>query len=231
MGVATGKFLYPNQSAVANGLWQWKLSGDGVSLNASCNVPILISGLLDTNGNMTATFAFNDTLAGPSGATTTYQLTVKDVHGGQVWNETYYLTGTAANINTILPTGPPGSGGSLLVVRLILNGGTALGAGNFALSAGWGSTAAVSGVVGFDSVWQITVTPSGSGIALNPTVTLTFADGAWPNPPVGVSKSIGGTGGIADTIDATTTTAWTITFVGLPVSGSTYIFEGTCVGR
>lgn len=88
-----------------------------------------------------------------------------------------------------------------------------------------------SSVLGFDSAWQMTVTCQGSNIAANPTILLTFADGAWPNAPIGTSKQIGGTGVAAPTQDSTTTTTWTITFNGVPSSGSTYILEGLCLGR
>ena len=110
MGVATGVFQYPNGSPVASGLYQWKLSSDAIQISTpSCNVPVLINGNLSSGGSMSAVFVFNDDLQTTAGASTTYQLTVKDLHGGQVWNESYYLTGTAANIN-LLP--PAGSGGS-----------------------------------------------------------------------------------------------------------------------
>ena len=103
MGVVTGVFIYPNGSPVANGLYQWKLNVDAVELGTACVAPVLISGNLDSSGNMTATFLFNDILGTAGGTTTTYQLTVKDNHGSQVWNENYYLTGTAANVNLVLP--------------------------------------------------------------------------------------------------------------------------------
>lgn len=111
MGVATGTFQLPNGSPVANGVYQWKLNQDAIGPNSTsvCDVPVLFGGNLDSNGNMTATFIFNDQLSTTSGLTTIYQLTVKDNHGGQVWNESYYLTGTAANVNII----PPASGGAI----------------------------------------------------------------------------------------------------------------------
>jgi hypothetical protein len=60
---------------------------------------------------MTATFLFSDVLSTACGASTNYQLTVKGSGGGQVWNEMYYLTGTAANLNVLLPSCGPGAGG------------------------------------------------------------------------------------------------------------------------
>lgn len=105
MGVATGTFQYPNGSPVANGQYQFKLSQDAINSPTTCVSPVLIRGNLDANGNLTATFLFNDVLSTSAGLTTYYQLTVKGVNGGQVWNENYQLTGTAANLNTIPPLG------------------------------------------------------------------------------------------------------------------------------
>lgn len=105
MGVVTGTFKFPNGSPVANASFQWKLSSDAIEFSATsaCIVPEIISGALDPSGNMTTTFAFNDVLSTTAGASTFYQLTVKASNGGQVWNEFYYLTGTAANLNVIAP--------------------------------------------------------------------------------------------------------------------------------
>lgn len=103
MGVVTGTFTLPNGSAVASGLYQWSLSSDAIEQATTCVAPMIFTGLLDSNGNMTATFLFNDVLATAYGTNTTYQLTIKDIGGRQVWNERYYLTGTAANVNSILP--------------------------------------------------------------------------------------------------------------------------------
>lgn len=109
MGVATGTFVYPNGSPVANGIYQWKLSSDAIEQSVACIAPSLFSGQLDTNGNMSVTFLFNDVLSTSCGASTNYQLTVKGQGGGQVWNEMYFLTGTAANLNSLLPSCGPGS--------------------------------------------------------------------------------------------------------------------------
>jgi hypothetical protein len=108
---------------------------------------------------------------------------------------------------------------------------TALVTGDFALSAGWGSTAAVSAVTGTDQGWQITVTANGTGIAANPTVTLTFHDGTKTNAPICVSKMAGGTGTITPLAEAPTATTNVLTFNGTPVAASTYILSSVCMGR
>jgi hypothetical protein len=113
MGVATGTFQLANGSPVASGLYQWKLSQDAVLGGTTSVGPPLITGLLDTNGNMTATFVFNDVLNTATGQSTFYQLTVKDITGRQVWNEMYYLAGAKANLNNAV-AGP----GGILVVSI-----------------------------------------------------------------------------------------------------------------
>jgi hypothetical protein len=111
MGVCTGTFQQPNGSPVANGLYQFKLSGDAILSATACICPPVFFGNLDANGNMTATFLFNDVLLTSAGSTTCYQLTIKTNGGGQVWNECYFLTGTAANLTTYPPSGGSCGGG------------------------------------------------------------------------------------------------------------------------
>jgi hypothetical protein len=129
MGVVTGTFALPNGTAVGNGAYQWKLSGDAIQyVIPRCDAPRLFSGSLDTNGNMTATFDFNDVLSTNTGLTTYYQLTIKDSGGGQVWNEFYYLTGTSANLNLIPPLGnPPGTVPLTVTAVTTTSGGGVLG--------------------------------------------------------------------------------------------------------
>jgi hypothetical protein len=104
-GNVTGVFQYPTGLPVANGKYQWKLLSEGAIKTSAAVVPTLISGLLDGNGSMSATLYFNDELLTQLGYTSEYQLTIKAQGGAQVWNEKYFLTGTAANLNLITPTG------------------------------------------------------------------------------------------------------------------------------
>lgn len=108
--------------------------------------------------------------------------------------------------------------------RLLATGGTTIVAADLALSAGWGSTASVAITAGSkDGRGTLTVTSAGTGQAANPTVTLTFHDGAFAAAPFAVASSGGGTGA-ADTWRAsTTTTTLVLTFVGTPVASDTYI--------
>jgi hypothetical protein len=104
-GVCTGTFQYPTGTPVANGPWQFSLTAAGLNVSVACTVPTLIGGRLDANGNLSTSFVFNDRLETVLGYKTNYQLTVKDLTGRQVWNETYYFTGTAANLTTYPPAG------------------------------------------------------------------------------------------------------------------------------
>lgn len=119
----------------------------------------------------------------------------------------------------------PDETGSLLVRRP-----TALVAGDFALSAGWGSTATVTSVSGTDTAWRITVTSQGSGIGASPTVTHTFKDGAYANVPYCNSKQAGGTGGPVLMTEVPTTTQNVITAVGTPTTGQTFVIQGLVIG-
>lgn len=121
-------------------------------------------------------------------------------------------------------------GGVTSVKRVKTNFGTQLVAGDFVLSAGWGTTAAVTAITGTDAGAVFTVTANGTGIAANPTITLTFHDGTWTNVPLVVSKQVGGTGQRSDVTDAPTATTWVGTYIGTPVAGSTYIFGFLCQG-
>jgi hypothetical protein len=103
-GNVTGQFILPNGTPVANGTYQFSLNAAAAG-TAVCVAPTLIAGQLDTAGNLDATLFFNDELNTFFGYNTFYQLTVKDVTGKQVWNNKYYLTGTAANLNLIAPLG------------------------------------------------------------------------------------------------------------------------------
>jgi len=118
-----------------------------------------------------------------------------------------------------------------VISRIKIGAGTALVAGDFALSAGWGNTATVTAVLGYDNAWEILITCQGTGIAANPTCTLTFHDGTFTLSPIAISKMVDGTGALSDISDAMTATTWVMTYNGLPVSGLTYRIRGLVIGR
>jgi len=119
-----------------------------------------------------------------------------------------------------------------LLVRRLRQTGTALVAGDFATSAGWGSTASVAVTSNSrDNMGRVTVTPNGASIAANPTLTLTFTDGAWPNGSFCIASNDFGTGVRAFVEVTTTTTTMVVTYVGTPVAGNTQTISWICQGR
>ena len=105
--------------------------------------------------------------------------------------------------------------------RFILNFGTSLSAGNFSLI-NWGTGASVTGVSGKDSAHSFTIT-AGSTPGVAPSVTLTFADGAWNQAPLVFVSQSKGSGSIFPVTYSSNTTGYTLTFNGLPISGNTYV--------
>lgn len=119
------------------------------------------------------------------------------------------------------------------VSRITESGGTSLVAGDFALSAGWGSTASIGSLRGSDGNWAGTISTAGITLGANPTLTLTFKDGTWTTAPVCVLDM----SGTSDAANLATKITWveaattlTITFNGTPVVTNTYVFSAHCIG-
>src|SRR5207248_2016543 len=70
------------------------------------------------------------------------------------------------------------------LARIVDNtGGTDLAAADVAISAGWGSTGALTIRAGSDDTGHhFDIAVAGSGIVANPTITVTFKDGAFHDP-------------------------------------------------
>jgi hypothetical protein len=102
--------------------------------------------------------------------------------------------------------------------------GVQLAVADFALSAGFGTTASLTVAAGStDQRGQIVITSSGTGQGANPTCTLTFRDGQWARTPFAVVCR-GGTGSqptVPFNADVTAA-ALTLTFQGTPVAAQTY---------
>lgn len=116
--------------------------------------------------------------------------------------------------------------------RLRTTQGTALVAGDFALSAGWGATASISNVLAGskDQRGEFTVTANGAGLAANPTITLTWKNGAWPSSPFAIVKRNGGTGANTEPTWVASATTLTMTWPNTPVAGLTYTFDFMVMG-
>lgn len=113
--------------------------------------------------------------------------------------------------------------------------GTATVAADYALGAGWGTTASVSSVVSGsnDQRGRVQVTSAGASQAqATATVTLTFHDGAWAAKPWCLVKLVQDSNGAAEappTAQTETTTTFQWTHAVLPVAAATYTFEYICV--
>jgi hypothetical protein len=117
----------------------------------------------------------------------------------------------------------------------IADQGTACANGDLALSAGWGSTATVTGAAGTGQTCQFTLTSAGTGQAANASITDTLPTALPTANTVCTAQLTGGTGmaalsGAGLFINQTTlsATAPAFTFPGLPVAGSTYFVLIRC---
>lgn len=109
--------------------------------------------------------------------------------------------------------------------RRTFTNGTALVAGDFSVSAGWGSGATISSITGDDSHAQFTIT-SGTGTSADPTIVLTFKDGTWTNAPFSFAKLVSPSSALSTPItESTTATTLTITFVGTPDPSTAYVLK------
>jgi hypothetical protein len=125
--------------------------------------------------------------------------------------------------------------GTLRGALSISDQGTSCANGNLALSAGWGSTATVTGAAGTGQTCQFTLTSAGTGQAVNATITDTLPTALPTANTVCTAQLTGGTGmaalsGAGLFINQTTlsATAPAFTFPGLPAAGSTYFVVIKC---
>lgn len=126
----------------------------------------------------------------------------------------------------------PKGTGSLSTTRLSAAEATALVAGDYALSGGWGTTASVGTLRGHDMAGSFIVTSAGTGQGANPTITLTWKGGAWALDPVTIVARRTLTSQPAVQLSwVNTTTTLTITFNGTPVAGETYGINFHAIGR
>jgi len=107
---------------------------------------------------------------------------------------------------------------------------TPLTTAKLVLSAGWGSTAAVSAPSGGDFPIQFTVTNSGTGQGASPTITYTFQTPLPVAPFTCTALQTGGTNSTGTfTSSALSATGVTFTFSLTPTASSTEIVQVTCV--
>lgn len=103
--------------------------------------------------------------------------------------------------------------------------GTALVAGDFALSAGWGDgPGTVTGVRGTDQFFEFIVTSVGVGQGASPTITHTPKDGTWTTAPVWICgrQEFANQATVTFTATTQTATSLVLTFNGTPVAAQTF---------
>jgi hypothetical protein len=183
-------------------------------INCSTNLTCTSSGVTVT---ISASGSIGTSFSSVSAGTNTANLLMGN--GG-----TLGVTGTG----TISATGLVGSA---TYKRIVANQGTALSSTDFSLSAGWGTTASITSVSGQDSATYLTISSTGTGQASGPTLTQTFHDGAWSNPPECISRQTGGTGIVSDwTVSSRSTTKYVWTYNSIPCAGCTYELSVMCDG-
>jgi hypothetical protein len=126
-----------------------------------------------------------------------------------------------------------GVSGPITARRFSVDNASTLASGAFILGAGWGSTAsiAITNATSKDSAYTVTITTGGTGIAANPTLQITFADGTWTTVPVCSEIQSGGNDIFADTtVTARSATSYTYQYNGTPTTGKTYELTQTCTG-
>lgn len=123
--------------------------------------------------------------------------------------------------------------GDLLMRRIHARNGTPLTTADFVLSAGWGTTASLAfSAAGLarDMRGTIIVTSAGVGQAANPTITLNFKDGAFPEAPSALVARNGGNQPAVLPTWGRSVVQLLITFPGTPVAGETYNFSWMLMG-
>lgn len=212
-----------------------------ITFSGSTSGTITVKATAIAGSNNLTLPAATDTLVGQN---TTDTLTNKTITTlgltGGISNRNLRFNGSAQVINgNTTDDGTSFTTGSLIVQvkRIKVNQGTALVAGDFSISAGWGTTASVGSVLGTDAAFSAVVTSNGTGQAAGPTVTLTFHDGTWTNSPLCTSSMGPGNSVLAawliQSVSATALVLQATLVSGnfTPAAGNTVGLTVSCVGR
>lgn len=111
----------------------------------------------------------------------------------------------------------------------VLSAGTEHVAADYTLGGNWGTTPSVSAVAADDRGGRVTVT-SGSGTpGANPTVAVTFKDGAYNGVPALVVAKGGTAGDWA--VTTLSESSVTFTFIGTPAASTAYTLAFVALDR
>jgi hypothetical protein len=213
----------------AFGVTGWAVFGQTVTMNANAGV----TGTFAVGATLTTTNALvvgtTATISGRLYGTTATFSNGVGVTGTGVFGATLTTTGIT-NVGTITAST------DIYLRRLIPFLGTTLATSGFSLTAGWGATASILSVsVGAnDTRGFVEVRAGGAGITDNPTISMTLANGIFPNGGLAYS--------FANRLDLNApTTGWwrprpvgatqaDFQFIGLPVSGTAYDLSWLIIG-
>jgi hypothetical protein len=176
------------------------------------------------------------TIEGVSFSATNANGSLPVAFGGGITNYVLLLNNTYANAtqdNATLPTAQELASfeGKVIGTQILANNGAACTNAELALSAGWGSTASVTGVIGTGQTCQWLVTSNGTGVAGNPTITDTLTN-PLPTSSTVCDMSVRGgsttsTPPVLETVFSATAPVFIFAFTPAG-SGATYYVERRC---
>jgi hypothetical protein len=185
------------------------------------------AGYTATTANANVTGNFNTWVGSGTGPGSATQFSNQTVIGA-------LALGTCSNCVVLGRTTAIVAGGdTTFAARFSVDSSTTLVAGDFVLSAEWGTTASIviTDTTSKDSAAVVTVTSAGTGQAANPTIAFTFHDGTWTNTPACIAIQTGGTGIFGDsTTTARSATAQTWQWNATPTAAANYQFTIHCTG-
>jgi hypothetical protein len=208
-----------------------QLLGAGtVALATASGNPLMQWVNASATGTLTSAHTATKTWTLPDVSGTLLVGATQTVAGTQTFSGAVIMSSTLAVTGAVtasaLITGALGAtitGAPTSVTRLKSDQGTAIpsnGVGVIALSAGWGTTASVAVDSGSrDQRMSFTVTSAGTGQGASPTITITFTNGTWTNPPfVSVTRGGSAAGGFG-TLGATSL-SWSVTATAIVITST-----------
>lgn len=127
--------------------------------------------------------------------------------------------------------------GSISTQRFYNGQGTQLTTGAFSFNSGWGTSPSFTSVRGTDSGYDLVLAAGSGSPTADPTITFTYADGAWNNSKLPICQAQGvdvtaspSTAQPFFVSDASTATQQTLVFMGTPTASHSYQIHVSCSG-